>query len=481
MVVIVSDNSNLGLQNVDSQTRQPFLINEILVNFFVQSKIGYAGLERLSACLGMKAIHLKTYQKKQLRVLQNLVKQAEECCSNAASIVRQNYGAKDDDEIIDISVLFDGSWHTRGYRSKLGFAAIIDADTGLVLDYQPYSKYCHACAIKLSKHKEDSAEFRTWYEAHKPNCDINFTGSSGAMEVQSCVEMFRRSLEKHKIRYTSLLSDGDSKAYNAVVEDAPYGKNKKTEHQECNNHAHKRHGTALRKARKDKKLGGRGKLQLTIKKCENLQAYYRAAIAANVGNPEAMRVAVWATLLHTMSTDEDPHHDYCPKGQESWCFYNKALALGETPVSHTTRKGNISYKIASELVPIYERMSNPELMKRLAKGVTQNPNESLHQVLHSRCPKASNVGFKQWEGMCARSVCDFNMGSQYLLQNALTLGLEANEIMVAYAEKKDRIRIKRAEKAMQEGAKRRRTALQRMKKIRKQKAANKKDYCVGAF
>ena len=73
------------------------------------------------------------------------------------------------------------------------------------------------------------------------------------------------------------------------------------------------------------------------------------------------------------------------------------------------------------------------------------------------------------------------MGSQYLLQNALTLGLEANEIMVAYAEKKDRIRIKRAEKAAQEGAKRRRTALQRMKKIRKQKAANKKDYCAGAF
>ena len=170
-MVIFIDYSYLVLQN-DSATRQPFAINEILTNFFVQSKIGYTGLERLSACLGMKAMHLKTYQKKQLRVLQSLVKQAGDCCSNAAQVVRQNYGAKDDDEIIDISVLFDGSWHTRGYRSKLGFAAIIDADTGLVLDYQAYSKYCHACALKLSKMKEDSDEFRSWYEKHKLACDI---------------------------------------------------------------------------------------------------------------------------------------------------------------------------------------------------------------------------------------------------------------------------------------------------------------------
>jgi len=41
-----------------------------------------------------------------------------------------------------------------------------------------------------------------------------------------------------------------------------------------------------------------------------------------------MRRSCLCTLLHCTSTIENPHHELCPEGAESWCFFQKALALG---------------------------------------------------------------------------------------------------------------------------------------------------------
>ena len=47
------------------------------------------------------------------------------------------------DDIIDIAVTFDGSWQKRGHSSHYGLGAVIELETGLVLDYEAYSLYCH--------------------------------------------------------------------------------------------------------------------------------------------------------------------------------------------------------------------------------------------------------------------------------------------------------------------------------------------------
>ena len=47
------------------------------------------------------------------------------------------------DDIIDIAVTFDGSWQKRGHSSHYGLGAVIELETGLVLDYEAYSSYCH--------------------------------------------------------------------------------------------------------------------------------------------------------------------------------------------------------------------------------------------------------------------------------------------------------------------------------------------------
>ena len=99
--------------------------------------------------------------------------------------------------------------------------------------------------------------------------------------------MWGRSLQKNNMRYTKMLSDGDSVAYKAVV-DANYYPVEKLE---CVNHCDKRMGTALRKKAKEGKLGGRRHGALTANACTTLQSYYRNAIMQNLNNPEKMRLS----------------------------------------------------------------------------------------------------------------------------------------------------------------------------------------------
>ena len=94
--------------------------------------------------------------------------------------------------------------------------------------------------------------FQDWHESHNQQCAINYTGCSGAMEVVAVCSLWRR-LEARGLCYTGFLSDGDSKAYNAVIKLEVYGGPVVKE--ECVNHVHKRMGTALRNLTKQKKLG----------------------------------------------------------------------------------------------------------------------------------------------------------------------------------------------------------------------------------
>ncbi|KAK8399227.1 hypothetical protein O3P69_003387 [Scylla paramamosain] len=104
-------------------------------------------------------------------------------------------------------------------------SAVIDANTGHVLDYETMSKYCELCSYKkktLSKEK-----YEEWYAGHVSECHINYEGSSGGMEAAAAVILWGRSLS-HNMRYTTFISDGDSSAFLAVNKMhnnvGPYGK-----------------------------------------------------------------------------------------------------------------------------------------------------------------------------------------------------------------------------------------------------------------
>lgn len=72
------------------------------------------------------------------------------------------------------------------------------------------------------------------------------------MEADIAVKIWNRSVEKHNMRYTKFVGDGDSKAFNSMTESSPYGEHviKKAE---CVGHIQKRMGKGLRDFKKNKK------------------------------------------------------------------------------------------------------------------------------------------------------------------------------------------------------------------------------------
>ena len=129
----------------------------------------------------------------------------------------------------------------------------------------------------------------------------------------------------------------------------PYGDDVELTKLECVNHAHKRMGSALRKLTKTAKLGGQGAGRLTLEKCNRLQSYYRNAIQRNLGNVQDMKTAVWATLHHSMSTDDQPQHEYCPQVIDSWCFYQAADPSAEPKIADHPCSTALSAEVAQKM------------------------------------------------------------------------------------------------------------------------------------
>ena len=119
-----------------------------------------------------------------------------------------------DEIIIDIGVSYDGSWHTRGFQSQLGLGIVIDILTGLAIDYVILSKYCEFCT-KMKQKLQNEADFKNWQDEHKrkDECEQNFSGSSGAMEVHSAEILWKNSIKNCQMRYTTFLGDGNAKSH----------------------------------------------------------------------------------------------------------------------------------------------------------------------------------------------------------------------------------------------------------------------------
>ncbi|GBN93597.1 hypothetical protein AVEN_174388-1 [Araneus ventricosus] len=116
------------------------------------------------------------------------------------------YGSKNDSNIVDIGVSYDGSWLTRGQTSNIGIGCVIDLLTGFLIDFEVMPKRCEECQQTKLALDEAAAEFHFWYEGHQHFCRIAHVGSSGSMEVKSAIKLWKRS-EKIRFRYASLLSD----------------------------------------------------------------------------------------------------------------------------------------------------------------------------------------------------------------------------------------------------------------------------------
>lgn len=177
-----------------------------------------------------------------------------------------------------------------------------------------------------------------------------------------------------------------------------------------------------------------------------------------------------ATFNHVTSTDEEPHHELCPPGPLSWCKHRSAEAEGEPQPAHKYR---LSRHVAEALLPVYQRLSDPQLLARCQGGKTQNAAESLHSVIWSLLSKDEHASLFTVETAVHEAVCRYNAGNlRAYAEMCKTLGLKPGAKALQRAAEKDFLRTRKASKAHQ-------TKGKRPKKPPASKAA--KDYSPGAF
>lgn len=450
-VVLDEHFSSPRLETTNAKTRGAFDVNKKMVQSFSRFGKGYGAMEQFCIGMSMNVMSSSNYYKLLELVCKEAASFGNRTLEDARDRVRLAHIEENPElegkEIIDISVSYDGTWHTRGHRSNYGIGCVIDVLTGLVVDFEIMSKYCHACVITEKLLGKDSLEFFFCNEGHISTCEKNFSGSSPAMEMHAAEKLWRRS-EEAGFRYTVLVSDGDAKTHLHLKAQKIYG-DVTIEKHECVNHIAKRVGTGLRNMVKDWKkkkvtLGGKqhGSLkESTIKKLTN---YYRAAIVNNVPDVDKMKTAVYATLYHCMSTDENPQHKKCPKGKLSWCFYNKCIALGEVPGRHRDNIHTpLSTSIVAKIMPVYQRLASDILLGRCTGGMTQNANESLHSVIWSKCPKETFVSQKKILLGLVEAVSQFNKGCLKTEQSReLSTPLSSSQKKICLS--RDRRRVKQS-------------------------------------
>lgn len=83
-------------------------------------------------------------------------------------------------------------------------------------------------------------------------------------------------------------------------------------------------------------LGGKIYSSLKETSIRKLTKYYLShATFSNINKDVAsMKNSILASFDYCSSTDENPKHDKCPNDENSWCFYNHALAMNEIPGKH---------------------------------------------------------------------------------------------------------------------------------------------------
>ena len=451
--------------------------------------VGHAGLMKLCRFLDMMPMTQATYTKHMLAVTHANKCVVTRVLDDAATTVRHVYHeinpSLHEDAVIDLVVSFDGSWMTRGHKSAYGIGCVIDTVTGLCVDLAVFSLYCQCCSYARRRFGgRETQDFKDWFETHSNECNRNFDGTSGGMEAAAAEMLWERSVERHRFRYTTIVSDGDAKTFKHLCDRRVYG-DVELKKEECINHVAKRLGTALRKLGSSGKkagvvLGGRGHGRLTQATIMKLTAYYGKAVRAHPNDLDAMRDAVWATFYHATSTDEKPQHDRCPVGADSWCFYQKALATGQTSGPHRTNVGTpLSVDVAKPVKEVYERLSHDDLLTRCLRGQTQNPTESLHSKVWAKCPKTGFVCVHRVLSATCAAVAEFNVGVAATMRHMCeVMGIIPGDQLLASAEKTDARRLRQAEQQMQASTKEARRA---RRVARAAEAQSTADYAAGSF
>ena len=444
---------------------QAFEVNRRIVLATRNIGIGHQALVKFTGVMNMPSPMNENSYRDHVAVVKSAAQAV--CKQSMRSAVEQvkDYYEPEKDGNFDVAVSGDGTWRKRGYSSSFGVVTALSTVTGKALDVEIMSKNCKECTVWRGK--EGTEQFQDWWEGHQHLCEANHLGTSGSMDATGLLAIYQRSVEDYSLRYTEFLGDGDSKAHKLIVEEAVYG-DKAVTKLECIGHVQKRMGSRLRSLKKrlgqtrlddGKSVGGTGRL--TLGTINRLQVYYGRAIRNNTHDIHQMQNAVMAIWHHSQSTDDNPDHDLCPPGEDSWCGYQKDQALGTSDYEHSNL---LPRAVADTIRPIFEDLSDENLLKRCVHGGTQNQNESINALIWQRATKETHSGLNTVELAVYLAVSHFNDGAGSIILVLQELGISAGVHCKNMCHKLDHDRLRHARRKSTEHSKKRRRDIRNWKK-----------------
>ncbi|GFX69806.1 uncharacterized protein TNCV_833831 [Trichonephila clavipes] len=172
-----------------------------------------------------------------------------------------------------------------------------------------------------------------------------------------------------------------------------------------------------------------------------------------------MQQAIWAIFLHKLSTDEKPQHGFCPSDSDTWCKFKSRIAWGDL-----SSQNSLPVDVVEAMRSVFRDLANPELLKKCLHGGTQNPNESVNNVIWSRVPKKTFVQLEVLSVGTYDAVSSFNMGNVSKLEILRKMCIEPGDYTVQAMECLDKQRLLRAKYY----------CLQKTKEVRKEKRLKRK-------
>ena len=91
-----------------------------------------------------------------------------------------------------------------------------------------------------------------------------------------------------------------------------------------------------------------------------------------------MQNAVLAIWHHSQSTNDSPDHEFCSSGEDSWCGNQRDVALGTLDYEHSH---SLPRAVADVICPIFDDLSDRDLLRQCLHGGTQNQNEAINALI----------------------------------------------------------------------------------------------------
>ena len=286
---------------------------------------------------------------------------------------------------VNVFISFDSSWKTRRLYSNIGSGAAISTSSKKVQDYELLSRLCEKYSIWTEeKRKDKPSEYEKWLERHKPTATEN-TQELPKQWNQKLPREFGVAAWRGTIWYILFVGDGASKAFHHVTTLNPYPL-VKVRKEECLTHVAKRLRKNLKKIKPSTKTKTYIQHKLPEWKADYMASNYSTVILQNRGTtPDKLSRALRVLLDHAAGV-----HSGCPTGENSWCRWNRP-SISTTPATLTTFS-TIDIQKVQEAFNTY---ATTEFCSYLTLGLTQNANESPHNMIWCLCSKNKYVSLSE--------------------------------------------------------------------------------------